>query len=1526
MNPTNTAALLALALATIGMPSAFGGDPRDVVFDCPCSAEWVASGSGSAGELTLHFGVRSFRASVSGEVRLSLAAGLRVSRSVQATNSWQELSPSSWLPVGAIGPDDLLASLSRTFTMARPSPDNPILILLYEQAADVPPSTSRSESQRAWHRHEALALWPVPGGASSDRLHFVDLLTDTDGDGVGDVNERIAGTSPENTAETPGLSSIDVLALFDERTYAAYGTDPYTRIHHLMTLTNARFRDSGTNIRLRTVGIRHTEWNRSGLSREADTLMAAHGADMVVQFHATTRSGSPCSATTGGCALIGSKANRGLWAPVWAAVAASTGADTVAHQLGHALGLVHSARQGEASGAFRWSRGYYLRGAEERIRPQGTIMTHGHRREFGDRFSNSRTFCHGERCGVSTDAPDGADAVASLDLVRFQAAAFREAMPDTDADGFVDAADAFPDDPRAWSDLDGDGFAQADDTDDDGDGVADHEDAFPFDPGEWADIDGDRIGDNADPLVEDLAPFRDHFLRAAVEAVLGVPSGAPLDSGNLADLETLVARNRGIRDLAGLEFATGLQTLHLQDNAISDLSPLSALTALRTLHLDSNDIHDVSPLVGLADLETLRLGSNNLSDIASLAGLTRLDSLMLDNNRIRDLSPLANLQDLTTLTVNGNAVASVAPLSGLTQLVRLEASDNAITDLSPLSGIRFEELRIGHNTLTEDSIRDLQFQENAILDLTGLRLNNLYGLPRLANVRELILRDNFISSVSRLAGLTGLKLLDLSANDVTDISPLVVQSIWRYPHPISDSLLRLHGNPLDRDAINRHVPTLRSWGLRVQTNHFPDRRPAVAIADAALHRLIAETLSGNFLLVDQVVTVGTISRLRTLRATGAGVSDLTGLEEARNLEYLFAGSNALTDLSPLAELPDLRGLDLSGNDIVDIGPLVENPNLRRGDWIVLDDNPLSEESVNVHIPALLERRVSVRFDGVRLGATASGDPVHFEVGDHFVSLLGQGLRIRTKVRDPALAHAEMDAGRLTVRPGASRGRATVIVTGTDEDQRSTTVTFSLSLRGGAVFAPTLPAAADLVRQGFVRVINPTFAGENLRIDAFDRQGTRRGPTTLTVGAGLAAQFNSDDLEAGNPDKGLTDGVGPGDGDWRLAFTGSLDAQILSYIRTTDGFVTTMHELAPMTASGHRVVFFNPGSNLDQVSLLRLANPYFEPIQVTITGIDDAGASPGGPVTVSLEPQVGRSLSAQQLETGGEGISGALGDGVGKWRLRVAADRPIVVASLLRSPAGHLTNLSSVPDNRVARGSETVHEIPLFLSASEAVTRQGFARVINRESEEATVRIRAWDDEGAARRGPITLTVAGNSVAHFNSTDLESGNLSKGLSGGVGAGEGHWRLELTSEADLDVLAYIRTSDGFVTSMHDAVPRTSGSHLVPIFNPGSNRAQMSLLRIVNPSTDEALIAITGVDDEGYRGGNVGVRVPARSALTFSAPELERGDRADGELGDGEGKWRLTVTPQDPEQRIRVMSLLESPTGHVTNLSTGPVRVTR
>ena len=101
----------------------------------------------------------------------------------------------------------------------------------------------------------------------------------------------------------------------------------------------------------------------------------------------------------------------------------------------------------------------------------------------------------------------------------------------------------------------------------------------------------------------------------------------------------------------------------------------------------------------------------------------------------------------------------------------------------------------------------------------------------------------------------------------------------------------------------------------------------------------------------------------------------------------------------------------------------------------------------------------------------------------------------------------------------------------------------------------------------------------------------------------------------------------------------------------------------------------------------------------------------------------RTLTAEDLESGGTGIEGRLGDGTGKWRLDVQSDHPILAMNLLSSPTGHLTNLSSISTSR--GGS---HRVPLFPSASDSV-RQGFIRVINRSAQAGEVDIEAIDDLG-----------------------------------------------------------------------------------------------------------------------------------------------------------------------------------------------------
>ena len=117
----------------------------------------------------------------------------------------------------------------------------------------------------------------------------------------------------------------------------------------------------------------------------------------------------------------------------------------------------------------------------------------------------------------------------------------------------------------------------------------------------------------------------------------------------------------------------------------------------------------------------------------------------------------------------------------------------------------------------------------------------------------------------------------------------------------------------------------------------------------------------------------------------------------------------------------------------------------------------------------------------------------------------------------------------------------------------------------------------------------------------------------------------------------------------------------------DGFLTSMHDVVPAEGNNHRVVFFNPASNTRQESLLRLVNGQAAAV-ATVTGVDDA-ANPSGEARATIPAGQAVTFTAAQLEEGGDGLSGRLRDGEGKWRLRVATDQPLRVMSLLASPAG-----------------------------------------------------------------------------------------------------------------------------------------------------------------------------------------------------------------------------------------------------------------
>ena len=439
--------------------------------------------------------------------------------------------------------------------------------------------------------------------------------------------------------------------------------------------------------------------------------------------------------------------------------------------------------------------------------------------------------------------------------------------------------------------------------------------------------------------------------------------------------------------------------------------------------------------------------------------------------------------------------------------------------------------------------------------------------------------------------------------------------------------------------------------------------------------------------------------------------------------------------------------------------------------------------------------------------------------------------------------------------------------------------------------PLFAPADDGIRQGFARVVNLSDRAGTVSVRARDDAGALRR-TSFDIAASAVRHFNSDDLERGNAAKGMA-GVGDGTGDWHLALDSDLPIAVSAYLRTDDGFLAAMNAVVDRGPDGvHRVMTFNPASNADRESRLRLVNQSGRATTATVRGVDDHGAPGAGPATVALPPNGARTLTARELEDMG------LGDGAGKWRLLVSAPEPIAVMSLMSTRVGYLTNLSSAPEGTT---------VPLFTAAAKS--RQSFARIVNRSPEAGIVMVLATDDSGWPRPA-FAIPIDGHQALHFNSDDLEHGNADKGIAG-VGGGAGHWRLSFESRLDLQVLAYMRTADGFLTALHDVVGESGRTRQVPLLNPGSNARQESVLRIVNTASAMTSVIIRGHDDAGLEGERpVRITLRRNEAIMLTAKELE--DRG---LGDGSGKWRLFVTASNP---VILMSLMRTTTGHLTNLS--------
>ncbi|MBC8356050.1 MAG: leucine-rich repeat domain-containing protein [Planctomycetes bacterium] len=209
-------------------------------------------------------------------------------------------------------------------------------------------------------------------------------------------------------------------------------------------------------------------------------------------------------------------------------------------------------------------------------------------------------------------------------------------------------------------------------------------------------------------LVSDLIAQESIFPDKALEAVVRAyvfekrNTDAPIVEADVVNISTIKGKNKGIKDLTGLEKCRSLALLDLAGNEITKIDAIAGLNNIQSLDLSKNKITDIKPIAGLKKLQYVQLSDNQITDLSALEKLENLRSLYISNNKVKNLGPVGGLKKVWSLYADGNQIADLKPIAGMDKLDSLDLRGNQVADLTPLKGHeRWKFLFLDKNKITD---------------------------------------------------------------------------------------------------------------------------------------------------------------------------------------------------------------------------------------------------------------------------------------------------------------------------------------------------------------------------------------------------------------------------------------------------------------------------------------------------------------------------------------------------------------------------------------------------------------------------------------------------------------------------------------------------------------------------------------------------------------------------------------------------------------------------------------------------------
>ena len=203
--------------------------------------------------------------------------------------------------------------------------------------------------------------------------------------------------------------------------------------------------------------------------------------------------------------------------------------------------------------------------------------------------------------------------------------------------------------------------------------------------------------------------------------------------------------------------------------------------------MSENNIYELSAWTDKTRLDGLHLHNNNITTIPpALTNLTRLFSIDLGGNDITDVSVLGlgNMPNLQYISLWGNPIADATVLTGYTELHSLNFDNTGITALPVLPS----------------SLRSLRANDSQVSDISGL--------AGLGNLNDVAFRNNRITTLPDLSGLTLITIFEINNNAIPALSLVALNALPAGAEVFSDvGRPAITGLTVSTNSVNLDVDT-----------------------------------------------------------------------------------------------------------------------------------------------------------------------------------------------------------------------------------------------------------------------------------------------------------------------------------------------------------------------------------------------------------------------------------------------------------------------------------------------------------------------------------------------------------------------------------------------------------------------------------------------------------------------------------------------------------------------------------------------